>query len=267
MKLASWNVNSVRAREARLLRWLEFHAPDVLCLQELKVDAAAFPFEALERAGYKAAIHAQRTYNGVAILARREPAEVERGFGDGGDDSQARLIAASVDGVRVISAYVPNGGAVGSDKWGYKLEWMRRLREYLVRRCDPAQPLAVCGDFNVAPEPRDVVDPAAWEGTVLFHPDVRAALEQIRGFGLADTLRLQRQEPGLYSWWDYRMLAFPRNQGLRIDLILASQPLAERCRAAGIDRNERKGKLPSDHAPVFAEFAPAEPLPGARSTA
>jgi exodeoxyribonuclease-3 len=253
MKIATWNVNSIRARESRLVRWLGARQPDVVCLQELKVAEEAFPFEALREAGYHAAVHGQRTYNGVAVLSREEPRDIERGLGD--DDEQARLISVRVGGLRVVCAYAPNGEEVGSEKWTYKLDWLRRLRAYLDRRCRPDELLVLGGDFNVAPEVRDVVDPAAWEGSVLFHPQARAALEEVRRWGLADTLRLHHPEPGLYSWWDYRRLAFPRNQGLRIDLILATAPLAEPCRAALIDREERKGKQPSDHAPVIAEFS------------
>jgi exodeoxyribonuclease-3 len=254
MKVASWNVNSIRAREERLRRWLDKQAPDVLCLQELKVADDSFPEDAVRAAGYRAAVHGQRTYNGVAILSRTEPAGVERGFGDGGDDRQARLVSAIIGGVRVVSVYVPNGGEVGSDKWTYKLEWLRRLRRWLNARVSAADPLLLCGDFNVAPEPRDVARPTAWERSVLFHPDARAALEEVRAFGLTDTLRLHHQEAGLYSWWDYRMLAFPKDDGLRIDHIFATAPLARRCTEASIDRDERKGKQPSDHAPVMACF-------------
>jgi len=254
MKLVSWNVNSIRVREARLLRLLEAARPDVVCLQELKVTNEAFPFEALREAGYHAAVHGQKTYNGVAIVSRLEPTEVERGFGDGEDDAQARLVAARVAGVHVACVYVPNGGEVGSEKWAYKLGWMKRLRAWLDRRFASADPVALCGDFNVAPEDRDVHDPEAWEGSVLTHPDARRALQDVRGFGLVDSFRLHHDEPGFFSWWDYRMLGFPKNRGLRIDHIDLSAPLAERCRAASIDRNERKGKQPSDHAPVIAEL-------------
>ncbi len=253
MKLATWNVNSIRAREERLLRWLTTHRPDVLCLQELKVTEDAFPLLPIRSLGYHAAVHGQKTYNGVAILSREEPAEIERGFGDGGDDTQARLVAARVGSVRVVSAYVPNGQEVGSDKWAYKLDWLKRLRAWLDRRCSKGDLVAVCGDFNVAPEARDVCDPAAWEPSVLFHPGARAALEHVRAWGLVDAFRLHHDAPGLYSWWDYRMLAFPKNQGLRIDHVLLSEPLAARCTSALIDRNERKGKQPSDHAPVVVE--------------
>ena len=254
MRLATWNVNSVRAREARLLRWLEAASPDVVCLQELKVTTEAFPFEALQAAGYHAAVHGQKTYNGVAILSRVEPRDVERGFGDEGDDTQARLVSGQVGGIRVASAYVPNGGEVGSEKWAYKLEWLRRLRAWLDRRFAKTDPLALCGDFNVAPEARDVCDPAAWEGSVLTHPDARQALRDVRAWGLVDAFRLHHEEPGFFSWWDYRMLAFPRNKGLRIDHIDLSASLAGRCTAAAIDRNERKGKQPSDHVPVVVEL-------------
>jgi len=254
VKLATWNVNSVRAREERLLRWLEANRPDALCLQELKVTEDGFPALSLGSLGYRAAVHGQKTYNGVAVLSKTEPSDVERGFGDGGDDAQARLVAARVGGVHVVSAYVPNGAEVGSDKWAYKLDWLRRLRAWLDRRFAKGDLVALCGDFNVAPEARDVCDPEAWEPSVLFHPEARAALEHVRAWGLVDAFRLHHEEGGLYSWWDYRMLAFPRNQGLRIDHVFLSEPLAERCRAARIDRNERKGKQPSDHAPVVVEL-------------
>jgi exodeoxyribonuclease-3 len=257
VKIVSWNVNSVRARRERLFRWLAAQQPDVVCLQELKTTEADFPFDALREAGYHAVIHGQKTYNGVAILSRREAADVERGFGDGGDDTQSRLIAARLAGVRVVSVYVPNGQEVGSEKWIYKLAWLGRLRSWLDRRCAPGEPLVLCGDFNVAPEARDVHDPAAWESTVLFHPAARGALERVRAWGLTDTFRIHHQEAGFYSWWDYRMLAFPKDNGLRIDHIFASEPMARRCTAASIDRQERKGQLPSDHAPVVAEFRDA----------
>ena len=254
MKLATWNVNSIRAREERLLRWLTTHRPDVLCLQELKVAEDAFPLLPIRSLGYHAAVHGQKTYNGVAILSREEPVEIERGFGDGGDDAQSRLVAARVGSVHVVSAYVPNGAEVGSDKWAYKLEWLKRLRAWLDRRFAKTDLLALCGDFNVAPEARDVCDPAAWEASVLFHPEARAALEHVRAWGLVDAFRLHHQAPGFYTWWDYRMLAFPKNQGLRIDHVFLSEALAARCAAASIDRNERKGKQPSDHAPVVVEL-------------
>jgi len=183
------------------------------------------------------------------------PEDVRLGLEDGADEMGARLISAMIGGVRVINVYVVNGQVVGSDKYAAKLEWMRRLREYLDRRHRAAEPLILCGDFNVAPEPRDVDRPAVWASSVLFHPEVRDALRHIAGFGLEDTLRLHTQEGGLYSWWDYRKLSFPKNDGLRLDIIYATRPLAPKCTAASIDRPERKGQQPSDHAPVLATFA------------
>jgi exodeoxyribonuclease-3 len=257
LRIATWNVNSIRARRERLLRWLEREAVDVLCLQELKVSDEEFPALDLQALGYHSAVFGQKTYNGVAILARERPRDVERGFGapDGEEDEQARLIAGTVAGVRVLCAYFPNGGSLGSEKWSYKLSWMTRLRAHLDRRYDPDQPLALCGDFNVAPEARDVHDPAVWEGSVLFHPEARAALRDVAGFGLEDVVRRHHEEGGLFSWWDYRMLAFPKGRGLRIDHIYTTRTLADRSRDAFIDRDERKGELPSDHAPVVASFA------------
>jgi exodeoxyribonuclease-3 len=254
MKVASWNVNSIRAREGRLAAWLGAHRPDVLCLQELKVEESDFPKQLFADAGYHVAAVHQKTYNGVAVAARAPLADVRLGLDDGVDDPQARLVAATVGGVRVISVYAPNGQAVGSDKYVYKLAWLERLAAYLRRACDPAQPLVLCGDFNVAPEARDVCDPASWAKETLFHIDSRAALERVRAFGLWDTFRLHHQQAGAYSWWDYRMLGFAKDQGLRIDQIYVSTPLARRCTAASIDREERKGQGPSDHAPIVAEL-------------
>ncbi len=257
MKLATWNVNSIRARQGRLLDWLQRVQPDVVCLQEIKVADDAFPYEVFQAAGYHAAVFGQKTYNGVAILSRSEPANVERGFADGGDDSQARLLRAEIDGVQIISAYIPNGESVGSDKYAYKLDWMRRLRAYLERRFSPQTRLALCGDFNVARDEHDVARPHAWAGTVLFHGQIREAMEQLLAWGLVDLFRQQHPEGGLYSWWDYRRLAFPKNDGLRLDYILAAEPLAARATSAEIDRQERKASgdgKPSDHAPVVVVF-------------
>lgn len=255
MKLVTWNVNSVRAREARLLAFLEREAPDVLCLQEIKVTEDAFPFEAVAAAGYHAAVYGQRTYNGVAILSRTPPVDVARGFGDGDEeDPQTRLVWATVEGVRVCSAYFPNGQSVGSDKWAYKLAWMQRLRRAL-DRLDAATPFVLAGDFNVAPDERDVAFPEFWRGSVLFHPEARAALEEVRAWGLEDAVRrVVGDVQGPYSWWDYRALAFPKGDGLRIDHVFATPDLAARATAARVDRDERKGEAPSDHAPVIVEF-------------
>ncbi|MHB8419484.1 MAG: exodeoxyribonuclease III [Myxococcales bacterium] len=256
MKLATWNVNSVRAREERVRAWLDANRPDVLCLQETKVEDGAFPLAAFQPQGYHVLTHGQRTYNGVAILSRAEPKDVLRGADLPGGDPQARLLAATLDGVRVVSAYAPNGHAVGSEKFAYKLEWFRRLRALLDERFARGEPLALVGDFNVAPEPRDVYDPEELAQDVLFHPDARAALAQITDFGLVDAFRALHPEPGLYSWWDYRQLAFPKNRGARIDHVLATPVLAARLRSAVIDREQRKGKQPSDHVPVVVELDP-----------
>jgi exodeoxyribonuclease-3 len=254
MRLATWNVNSIRARQERVLRWLDARRPDVVCLQELKVTEEAFPFDALREQGYHAAVRGQKTYNGVAILSRTPPHEVEKGFADGEDDAEARLVAARIGDVHVVSLYVPNGAQVGSEKWAYKLQWLGRLRAWLDRRFEKDDLVALCGDMNVAPEERDVHDPARWESTVLFHPEVRRTYEEVRAWGLVDAFRMHHPEPGFYSWWDYRMLAFPRNRGLRIDHVELSEPLAHRCTGATIDRDERKGKQPSDHVPVVVEL-------------
>jgi len=254
VKLASWNVNSIRVRRERLLRWLEAHRPDVMCLQELKVTESQFPMDALRAAGYDAAVFGQKGYNGVAVLSRAGLglADVRLGLHDGVEDAAARLLSARVGHLRVITVYVPNGQVVGSEKYAYKLEWLRRLRAYLERHHRASEPLVLCGDFNVAPEPRDVQFPKLWEQSVLFHPDVRAALRQVTDWGLTDTFRLHHQEGGFYSWWDYRMLSFPKNDGLRLDLVLATEPVARSCTEASVERNERKGKLASDHVPVLA---------------
>jgi len=254
MKIASWNVNSVKARRERLLSWLDRHKPDVLCLQELKTVEDGFPSADVFELGYHAVLLGQKTYNGVAILARESPEDVRLNMDDGDGDSESRLISAKVAGVRVICCYVPNGQEITSDKFTYKLRWLDRLIAYLARNHSPAEPLVVCGDFNIAPEDRDCYAPLEWSDSVLCHPAVRERFQQLCAWGLVDTYRLHEQAAGKYSWWDYRMLAFPKGRGLRIDFVLASRALSERCVAVAIDREERKGKLPSDHAPVIAEF-------------
>jgi exodeoxyribonuclease-3 len=255
--IASWNINSVRARVERLESYLGTRKPDVLCLQELKCTEAQFPFEAVERQGYHAAVYGQKTYNGVAILSTTPPEAVERGLPLADDDGEARVLAATVCGTRVMSVYAPNGQAVDSEAYQGKLAFYARLRRALDMRYRSEPALALCGDFNVAPEERDVWDAQLWAGQTLFSLPERAALQELVAFGLEDTFRRHHSEPGRYSWWDYRMLGFPKNHGLRIDAIYASTALAARCEAADIDREARKGKLPSDHAPVWARFADA----------
>ncbi|HKA52487.1 MAG TPA: exodeoxyribonuclease III [Candidatus Binatia bacterium] len=255
MHIATWNVNSIRARKERVLAWVMAQQPDVLCLQETKVTDDTFPRADFEALGYHVITSGQRTYNGVAILSRTPPAEVSRVFADGGDEQEARFLTAGIAGVRVVCVYVPNGQVVGGEKFADKLSWFGRLRRYLDHHCDPGGRLALCGDLNVAPEPRDVHDPAAWQGTVLFHPQARAALRDLCAWGLVDAFRLHHSEGGLYSWWDYRQLSFPKNHGLRIDHILVTPPLAAHCTGARIDRETRKGQGASDHAPVLASFS------------
>jgi exodeoxyribonuclease III len=255
LQIATWNVNSIRARKERVLAWLVAQQPEVLCLQETKVTDDAFPRADFEALGYHVIISGQRTYNGVAILSRSSSIEVVRAFADGEEEREARFLTASVSGIQVVCVYVPNGQVVGSEKFAYKLSWLGRLRRYLDRHCDPTGLLALCGDLNVAPDPRDVHDPAAWQDTVLFHPQARAALHDLCTWGFVDAFRLHHSEGGVYSWWDYRQLAFPKNHGLRIDHILVTQTLAARCTSAYIDRETRKGQGASDHAPVVASFS------------
>ncbi|MEY4577278.1 MAG: hypothetical protein RL701_1981 [Pseudomonadota bacterium] len=256
LKIATWNVNSVKARKERLIAWLAREAPDVLCLQELKVEDKAFPAAEVTEAGYSFVLNAQRTYNGVAILAKTELLDPRRGFGDAPviEDLQARHIEATVAGVRVISIYVPNGGDGASDKWLYKLAWLDRLLAYLEATHDKTQPLVLCGDLNIAPDDSDSARPDEWRNTVLCLPEARAAFQRLLAWGFVDVMRKHHPEGGPYTYWDYRMLGFQKGNGIRIDHILATPPLAAVCGSAVVDREERKGKLPSDHAPVYALF-------------
>jgi exodeoxyribonuclease-3 len=252
VKLATWNINSIRAREERLLTWLGQEKPDVLCLQETKVEDAGFPLAPLKKAGYEVATFGQRSYNGVAIASTQPLADVTRGFGDGDDDGDARTIAATTHGMRVVCVYVPNGQDLTSDRYPYKLAWLARLRRYLDRTAAPDQPLALCGDMNVAPDDRDVWSPEKWQNSIHCSPPERAAMANVAGFGLTDAFRHHHGDDKLFSWWDYRGVSFFKNQGLRIDLIFLTQPLLARCTGCTIDRNARKGQDASDHAPVVA---------------
>jgi exodeoxyribonuclease-3 len=257
MRVATWNVNSVRQRVARVKAWAEKRRPDVLCLQETKVVDEEFCSADFEGLGYRCATWGQKTYNGVAILSRSELTDVVRGLPGDPPDAPRRLLAGTVEGVRVVCVYVPNGESPESEKFVYKLEWLRRLDAWLRASSSPSDPLLLLGDFNVAPEERDVHDPDLWRGKVHFHPKEHEALGRIASFGLFDCFRKHHPEAGQYSWWDYRMLAFPRNHGLRIDLLLGTKPMLDRCSAAAMDREERKGEKPSDHVPVYADFGPA----------
>ncbi len=254
MRIASFNINSLRRRQERFLGWLAATKPDVVCLQETKCTDDQFPVLDLRAAGYHVAFHGQKSYNGVAILSKTEPADVRASLCDEEDDPQARVIAATIGNVRVYSVYAPNGQAVGLPAYDYKMKWYARLRSCLEREKKGGLPLVVCGDFNVAPKDEDVYDPELWRGAIMCSEGERQAFDELCGIGLVDTLRLHHRETGLFTWWDYRMLAFPKNRGLRIDAVLASRTLADKCTASGIDRDMRKGKEPSDHAPIWAEF-------------
>ena len=254
MKLAAWNVNSLKVRLPHLTDWLAQAVPDVVCLQELKLEDAKFPRTELEDAGYQSAFSGQKTYNGVAILSRTPLLDVSKGI-PGFQDEQKRVIAVTVGDLRVICVYCPNGQAVGSEKYDYKLRWFAALMEYVAAEFARHPKLAVAGDFNVAPEDRDVHDPKAWEGQVHVSEPERAAWRALLALGLVDSFRLFEQPEKIYSWWDYRMMGFRRNAGLRIDHVLVSAELAKRCTASTVDKAPRKLERPSDHAPVVAEFS------------
>ena len=254
MKLATWNVNSIKVRLPQLIDWLALGQPDVVCLQELKVEDAKFPLAEIEQAGYRAAFSGQKTYNGVAILSKAPPEDVVAGI-PGFADEHRRVLAATVSGVRVVSLYCPNGQAVGSDKYAYKLRWYAALGEYLSAELARHPVLAAAGDYNVAPEDRDVHDPKLWEGQVHVSEPERMAWRALLALGLKDAFRLFDQPEKSFSWWDYRMLGFRRNAGLRIDQILVSAALAGRCSACAVDKAPRKLERPSDHAPVVATFS------------
>lgn len=258
MKIASWNVNSLKVRLPHLTQWLAQAHPDVLALQETKLEDAHFPVDELAAAGYQAVYAGQKSYNGVAILARNdEGLRFENVLTDvpGLEDPQRRVLAATVGGIRVIDLYVVNGKAVGDEKYTYKLRWLECVREFLAGEIARYPKLVVLGDFNIAPEDRDVYDPLAWEERVLCSSPERAALKAITDLGLHDSFRLFEQTAGHFSWWDYRQGAFRRNMGLRIDLILLGNALKSAARAAAIDREPRHWERPSDHTPITLELA------------
>jgi len=253
MKLATWNVNSLKVRLPQLLDWLAAVQPDVVCLQETKLEDGKFPGPEIEAAGFRAAFSGQKTYNGVALLARSAPRDVCVAIPEFGDE-QKRVVAATVGDTRVVCLYAPNGQAVGSDKYEYKLRWYDALRAWLAQELARHPRLAVLGDLNIAPEDRDVHDPKAWEGQVHCSEPERAAFRALLALGLQDAFRLFEQPEKSFSWWDYRMMAFRRNAGLRIDHILLSAPLAAQCSTCTIDKAPRKLERPSDHTPVLAEL-------------
>jgi exodeoxyribonuclease III len=254
MKIATWNVNSLKVRLPHVLQWLQAHSPDALCLQETKLEDPNFPATEIEAAGYRALFSGQKTYNGVAILSRAPAHEVVTAI-PGLVDPQKRVLAATFGEMRVINLYVPNGESVTSDKYRYKLAWLEALKAWLRDELARHSKLAVVGDFNIAPEERDVHDPKLWTGQVLFSDPERAAFRDLLALGLHDAFRQFTQPEKSYTWWDYRMNAFRRNMGLRIDHILVSGELAPRCRACAIDRDARAAERPSDHAPVILELS------------
>jgi len=254
VKIATWNVNSLKVRLPQVVEWLSAREPDILCLQETKLEDDRFPVAEIRAVGYYPVYAGQKTYNGVAILCRAEPKEVLAGI-PGYDDPQKRVLAALIGGVRTICVYVPNGESTGSNKYRYKLDWLTRLHVWLKVELAAYPRVALLGDFNIAPDERDVYDPRMWEGQVLFSVPERAAFAELLEIGLADSFRLSDQPEKSFTWWDYRLNAFKRNLGLRIDHILLSRDLAQNCRGCKIDRDMRARERPSDHAPVIAEIA------------
>ena len=251
MKLATWNVNSLKVRLPHLLQWLGENPVDVVCLQETKTVDEKFPVAEIEAAGYQVIYSGQKTYNGVAILSRHAMTDVVKNnplF----PDEQQRLISATIEGMRIICAYIPNGQALDSDKYQYKLKWLAGLQQWLEAECKAHPNLALLGDYNIAPDDRDVRDPAAWVGQVLVSEPERDAFRAMIGLKLTDSFRMFEQADKMFSWWDYRQMAFRRNNGVRIDHILLSPPLTARCRACVIDKEPRKWEQPSDHTPVVA---------------
>jgi len=255
MRIATWNVNSLAVRLPQLLDWLALHQPDAMCLQETKLSDDKFPHAAIQAAGYHVEWFGQKPCDGVALLSKTKALDIVRNI-PGHDDAQARVIAGTVDGVRIVGVYIPNGQSVESEKFPYKLAWLDALQRWLATECAAHPQLALLGDYNIAPEDRDVHDPVLWAGQVLCTPEERAHFKGLLGLGLHDSFRLFEQAPKLYSWWDYRMLAFQKNKGLRIDHVLVSEALRPRVLSCVIDKPTRKNERPSDHAPVIVELAP-----------
>jgi exodeoxyribonuclease-3 len=256
MRIATWNVNSLKVRLPRVEEWLAYARPDICCLQETKLSDTTFPHMAFSTLGYESAHHGRGQWNGVAILSRVGIEQVIDGFCEGVQaDADARLITATCGGIKVSSVYVPNGRALDNPQYQYKLSWLERLRHHLEQTAEPSDAVVVCGDFNVAPEDRDVWDPAAFTGSTHVSAAEREALEHLKGWGLEDAFRLRYDQDRLFTYWDYRAGDFHQHRGMRIDLVLVSKPLAERVSWAIVDRNARKGKLPSDHAPLVVDLA------------
>ena len=255
MLLATWNVNSLTARMPRVLGWIDEHQPDILCLQETKQADPSFPTSAFADLGYETAHYGDGRWNGVALLSRVGLEDPARGFGSAEDENGCRIVAGTCAGIRVHSVYVPNGRSIDHEQYGFKLDWMRRLASYLDETCDPASDVAVCGDFNIAPDDRDVWDPAAFVGATHVSEPERQALAVLLDWGLEDVYRRHHADGGVFSWWDYRAGDFHQGRGMRIDLVLLSRALSERSSEVSIDRNAQKGQKPSDHAPVMVELS------------
>lgn len=259
MKIATWNINGTRARIETALAYLNEAKPDVLCLQEIKSVDEAFPREAFSDAGYNVETHGQKGFNGVAILSKRPLEDVKRGLPGDDNDQQARWIEATVTSdsgpVKVISLYLPNGNPIGTEKFTYKLAWMARLKSYVTQLLEEEMPLVISGDYNVIPEPEDAKRPDAWRGDALFQPESRGLFRELQYLGLTDALRACEPAPGLYTFWDYQAGAFQKNDGIRIDHFLLSPEAANHLTAAGADRHVRGWEKPSDHIPVWIEYA------------
>lgn len=255
MKIATWNVNSMKVRLPHVLEWLSACDPDVLVLQEIKQLTEVFPADELATAGYRSIANGQKTYNGVAVVSKQKPRDPDFEI-PGLDDPQRRVLATTVGDVRVIDLYVPNGSEVGSDKYAYKLGWLSALRDYLASQLQQHENVVVLGDFNIAPADEDVYDSEKWGDGILCSPPERAALRKLLDLGLSDVFREFDQPEKSFSWWDYRRAGFQRNAGLRIDLILTSPAMTERCTTSYIDKEPRAWERPSDHTPVIAEFEP-----------
>ncbi|MDH3548687.1 MAG: exodeoxyribonuclease III [Gammaproteobacteria bacterium] len=253
MKIATWNVNSMKVRLPHVVEWLQNHEPDVLVLQEIKQLTENFPTEALQEIGYHSIASGQKTYNGVAVISKSPATNPVTDFPDL-DDPQRRILASTVDGIRIVDLYIPNGSEVGSEKYEYKLNWLQSLRNFLEAEMQGHENVVVLGDFNIAPADADVYDPEKWGDAILCSPLEREALGKLFDLGLTDVFRKFEHPEGTFSWWDYRAAGFRRNAGLRIDLILTSDSMTERCKASYVDKEPRAWERPSDHAPVVAEF-------------
>jgi exodeoxyribonuclease-3 len=255
MILATWNVNSIRARLGHAVQWIHAHQPDIFCFQELKCRTDDFPRYEFETEGYQCVILGQKARNGVATVTRELAYPVQEGFDNGFDPENSRFLSTTIAGIHVINVYVPNGQSPDSPFFEYKRDFFRELRRYLVRTYSPDDPVAIVGDFNVAPEDHDVYNPDLLRGTICFHPDEQADFAYLKSWGLVDLFRKMNPDGNYYSWWDYRAGGYPRNRGMRLDHILVTKSLAEACVSCVIDREPREWERPSDHAPVYAEFS------------